>query len=69
MAQCMVVAKNHTQFGLPVMIMDRAAKAAAEPADDLGSEWFARAAHGAQLPLDLAFDLMPRGQQQAERGR
>ena len=69
MAQCVMVTEHHAEFGLAIMIMDRAAKAAAEPADNLGRERFARAAHGAQTSLDRAFHLAAGRQQQAECGR
>ncbi|MCY1428680.1 hypothetical protein D9M71_445730 [compost metagenome] len=64
----MVVAQHHAQLGLPVVVVDGAAQALGEPADDLRSQGLAGTADSAQIALDGGFHLVTGGQQQAVGG-
>ena len=63
--QAMVIAQDHAQFGLAVMVMDRHAQVIGEPADHFGVQRLAGAADNAQPALDRAGELLATGDQQA----
>ena len=64
-----VVADDHSELRLPVMIVNGGSEMIREPADDLGIERLARAADDPQLPLDRRRGRRPGGDEEAKGGR
>ena len=69
MFEAVVVAQDHAQFGLAIMVVDHHAEVVGKPADHFRVQRFAGAADNAQLAFDATGEFVAAGNQQAVGGR